>query len=288
MGEFTPADHVTEREPGSWEDCTFASVLETLRISLPGGRSIPATIAEVNRFRAAVPLPDNHSGVTIEQTLPTAKRLYGLRDSDYTLTREWSVLAAALEDPTKACVVTGKMGAVPPNLRRWDTSFVGNHAVAKHGVRIWCDPLAPHDGVYKGETVSLATWRSFTGALNYWQAMIMEAQGDSTMLSMGGVTVTSNKLAKTVRTTNLLASVNGEKITTVPAGTKLPYLGSDSGFRLVIARTGIPYPDKIPRDTGLYAQNADVVIEDAPVPPSGVDTGPAVEAKWEAWVATHP
>jgi hypothetical protein len=288
MSDFTAADHVTEREPGSWEDCTFASVLETLRISLPNGRSIPATIAEVNRFRASVPLPDNHSGVTIEQTLPTAKRLYGLKDSDYTLTRDWSVLAAALEDPAKACVVTGKMSAVPPNLRRWDTSFTGNHAVAKHGVRVWCDPLAPKDGVYKGETVTLATWKSFTSALNYWQAMIME--GGDMALSMGGVNVTSNKLAVALRPTNLLASPGGERVTSASVGQKFPYLGSDSGYRMLIVRTGIPYSDKVPRDTGLFAANADVNIIDAPVVPSpgGTDTGPAVQAKWETWVETHP
>jgi len=288
MSDFTAADHVTEREPGSWEDCTFASVLETLRISLPNGRTIPATITEVNRFRAEVPLPDNHSGVTIEQTLPTAKRLYGLKDADYTLTRDWAVLAAALENPNKVCVVTGKMSGVPPGLRRWDTSFMGNHAVAKHGIRVWCDPLAPKDGVYKGEQIALAVWRSFTSALNYWQAMIMEG-GDMT-LSMGGVTVTSNKLGVIQRATSLLAAPGGERVTTAQPGQKFPYLGSDSGHRMLIVRTGIPYPDKVARDTGLYVINADVSIVDAPPPPSpgGVDTGPAVEAKWEAWVATHP
>lgn len=50
---FTPADHVTEREPGRWEDCTFSSMLETMRLALPDGAAIPATIEEVNRYRAA-------------------------------------------------------------------------------------------------------------------------------------------------------------------------------------------------------------------------------------------
>jgi hypothetical protein len=289
MSDFTPADHVTEREPGRWEDCTFASVLETIRICLPNGRAIPATIDEVNRFRANVPLPDNHDGVTIGQTLPAAKQLYGLQDSQYTLTREWSTLAPALEDPTKACVVTGSCAHIPANERV--TSFMGAHAVAKHGVRIRCDPLGPKDGIYQGNTWSLAIWRSFTHGLPYWQAMIMDQQGGSMPLSIGGVTVTSNKVAVVQKTTALLAEIGGSKVANAQPGYRYPLIGSDSGYRMVIVRTGLPYPDKVPRDTGLYILAADIKTEDAPTPPppaGGSDTGPTVQAKWEAWVTTHP
>jgi len=289
MVDFTPADHVTEREPGAWEDCTIASIIETVRLSIPNGRRIPPTITEVNAFRAQMGLPDNHPGTTIEQCVPTAKARYGLRDGEYRLTRDWAVLAPALEDPDKVCVVTGMMGAVPASERL--TSFTGAHAVAKHGVRVRCDPLGPKDGVYKGNTWPLSTWKSFTHGLPYWQAMIMEAGGAMAVLSMGGVAVTSNKVAKALRSTNLLDAPGGTRIASAQTGYKYPYLGAISGHRMVVVRTAIPYPDKIARDTGLYIINADVTIEDAPVtapPPSGTDTGPAVQAKWEAWVTTHP
>lgn len=111
------------------------------------------------------------------------------------------------------------------------------------------------------------------------------------VLSMGGVAVTSNKVAKALRSTNLLDAPGGTRIASAQTGYKYPYLGAISGHRMVVVRTAIPYPDKIARDTGLYIINADVTIEDAPVtapPPSGTDTGPAVQAKWEAWVTTHP
>lgn len=262
---FTPADHVSQREPGPWRDCTFASMLEVIRLGIPGGRKIPATEAEKERFRAAAGLPDDHTGATIEMTLDAAEQLYGLSAEDYLLTRTWTVLAAALEDSRKLAVVTGMMGAVPASERI--TSFTGPHAVAKHGVRVRCDPLGPKDGVYQGNTWPLQTWRAFVNGLPGWQALIMEMQGVE-MLSMGGVTVTSNKLIKALRPTPLLKEPGGERVTTAQAGQKFPLLGSDSGYRLVIVRTGIPYPDKVARDTGLYVKFADVELEDAPPKPT--------------------
>ncbi|MCU0250210.1 MAG: hypothetical protein MUE61_08385 [Vicinamibacterales bacterium] len=264
---FTAADHVTQREEGPWRDCTFASMLEVIRLGLPNGRAIPATEAEKERFRAAAGFPDDHTGATIEDTLPAAERLYALEPEHYLLTRDWTVLAAALEDPTKVCVVTGWMGSVPASERI--TSFTGAHAVAKHGVRVRCDPLGPKDGRYVGNTWALSTWRAFTSGLPGWQALVMEEKGAGMPLAMSGVKVTSNKLAVALRNTDLLDKPSGTKVISIRAGVKLPYLGSDSGHRMVIARTGAPYPDAVPRDTGLFAVNADIRIEDVPAPPLG-------------------
>lgn len=261
MVDFTAADHVTEREPGRWEDCTIASMIETVRLAIPNGRSIPPTITEVNAFRAQMGLPDNHPGTTIEQCVPTAKARYGVRDSQYVLTRDWATLVPALEDPGRVCVVTGSCAHIPAAERI--TSFTGAHAVAKHGVRIRCDPLGPKDGKYKGNTWSLATWKSFTHGLGYWQAMIMQAGGNMTVLSMGGVDVTSNKIAKVLRTTALLDAPGGTRIASAQAGYKYPYLGAISGYRMVVVRTSIPYSDGVARDTGLYIVNRDVTIVDA-------------------------
>jgi hypothetical protein len=181
MSDFTAADHVTEREVGSrWEDCTFASMLETMRLGLPHGRSIPATEAEKERFRAAAGFPDNHAGARIDQTLTAAHQLYGLSDDDYTLTSDWLTLASLLEDPEVVCAVTGLMGALPATVHRWDT-FTGPHCVAKHGVRVLCDPLAPKDGKYRGEEVNLSGWRAYFDALPYPQAFVMRLAQEEPM-----------------------------------------------------------------------------------------------------------
>lgn len=287
---FTGEDHVTEREPGRWEDCTFASMLETMRLALPEGREIPATIEEVNRFRANAGYPDNHTGVTIEQTIPAAKARYHLTDADYTLTREWTPLALALADPTKVCVVTGSMNSVPDHLRRWDPSFRGNHAVANHGMLIWCDPLAPK-GTYTGDLVTTATWKAFATSLSGWQAFIMTARGDEGMIAAGGITLTSNKLLRAITTAPALDAPGGKPVLSMKVGQKVPYMGNASAHRVGLFNTGIPYPDKVARPTYLYVANANVAVEDAPAPPlagGGTDTGPAVQARWEQWTETHP
>lgn len=175
---FTPADHVTQREDGPWRDCTWASMLETLRLGLPDGAAIPSTQAEVERFRAAGGYPDNHPGVTIEQTLPAARSRYGLTTADYTLIRDWPQLAVALEDPSKVAVVTG---IVPAGERI--TPFAGPHAVAKHGVRVRCDPLGPKDGTYQGNVWPLTTWRQFATSLPNWQAFVMDARGGAVQIT---------------------------------------------------------------------------------------------------------
>jgi hypothetical protein len=263
---FAPADHVTQREDGPWRDCTWASMLETLRLALPDGAGIPADQPEVERFRAAGGYPDNHTGVTIEETIPAAKSRYGLRDDQYSLTRDWPTLAAALADPSKVCVVTGKMSGVPESERV--TSFTGNHAVAKHGVLIRCDPLGPADGHYVGNVWSLTLWRSFTSALGYWQALIMEARGDDGMIAAGGITLTSNKTIRATVATPALDAPGGKPILTMKAGAKVAYMGNASGHRVGLFSTGIPYPDKVTRPTYLYVAIAAVVVEDAPPAPT--------------------
>ena len=174
---FTAADHVTEREPGKWEDCTFASVLEIIRLGMPNGRSIPATIAEVNRFARTAGFPEDHSGATINDALPAATRLYGVTARHYELSRYWPTIRRALADDNTVAVVTGLMAAVPVHLRRWSPRFTGAHAVAARGHSIsptWCDPLAPK-GVYAGEPVSWSVWEAFYKSLPGAQAMLMEA-----------------------------------------------------------------------------------------------------------------
>lgn len=286
---FTGDDHVTEREPGKWEDCTFASVLETMRLSLPSGKAIPATIEEVNRFRANAGYPDNHTGVTIEQTIPAAKARYHLTDADYQLTRDWAEAESWMRDPTIVFALTGMMGAVPA-LCKWD-DFTGAHCVAGRGNPLapwWCDPLAPK-GSYAGEQVTVASWRRFATSLSGWQMFAMVSRGDDDMIAAGGIALTSNKLIKAIVRTPALDAPGGKQVLLMAIGQKVPYMGNASAHRVGLFTTGIPYPDKVARPTYLYVANAAVAVEDAPpAPGGGVDTGPAVQARWEQWTETHP
>jgi len=170
---FTTADHVTEREPGPWRDCTFASMLEVCRDGFPDGRDIPATVAEKEALRAAAGLPDDHAGGTIAQAVDAAERRYGLAGG-FRVTSDWAVVRTALYDASSRCVVQGSMGSVPAHLRRWD-NFFGAHAVAARGT-VWCDPLAP-TGSYVGELVPMGTWESYFRGLPGGQAFITTVGG---------------------------------------------------------------------------------------------------------------
>jgi hypothetical protein len=171
---FAPIDHVTEREPGPWRDCTFAALLEVLRLGFPDGREIPATVAEKERLRAATGLPDDHAGATIDVAVDGAKRLYGL-SGGYRVVTGWADVRAALLRPGGIAVVQGVMAVVPPELRRHDPGFTGAHAVAgrENGTLepVWCDPLAPR-GTYAGEPVPPTTWCDYFGHLPGAQAFV--------------------------------------------------------------------------------------------------------------------
>lgn len=171
---FTAADHVTEREPGPWRDCTFASFLEVMRDGLPDGRDIPATMVEKEALRAAAGLPDDHTGATIAQGIAACRERYGLAGG-YVTTTEWAKVRAALNDREARLVVQGSMGSVTPWLRRWQPTFSGAHAVAARGL-VWCDPLAPK-GTYAGELVEIGTWESYFRGLPGAQAFITTAGG---------------------------------------------------------------------------------------------------------------
>jgi hypothetical protein len=266
---FTAADHCTEREVGSsWEDCTFAAMLETLRLALPNGRSIPATITEVNRFRAATGLPDAHKGVNLEFTIPAAKRLYGLTDNAYVLTKDWYVLASLLEDPNVVAAVTGLMGAFPSTVERWDV-YVGPHCVAKHGLRVLCDPLAPH-GTYKGEEVNLSGWRTFFTGLAGSQAFVMRIPGGSGMpINTSGYGTTSKKVA-VVKAVVPILDESGTTIGTTKIGARLVAIGIQSGKIACLFSSGTPWPDHVARPTVLFVAASAVTLEDAPIATSDV------------------
>ena len=163
---LTAADHVTEREPGPWRDCLFAAILEWLRAGL-NDRTIPATVAQKEALRAAVGLPDDHPGATLEQGIWAAERLFGPLGG-WRIIRDWPSLRDHLTTATGVAVVTGRMGALSSHWRRWDPGFAGGHATTLYGHAAtsptWCDPLAPK-GTYHGEPMPLATLKAYFDGL---------------------------------------------------------------------------------------------------------------------------
>ena len=87
---------------------------------------------------------------------------------------------------------------------------------------------------------------------------------EATMLTLGGITVTSSRRARTLRSTPLLRAPAGTRVLTAPAGRIYPLLGADGEWRLIIGRTAIGYADGVARDTGLWVRAVDVALEDAP------------------------
>ena len=232
MIAFTGADHISERQVGKWTECTWASMLETLRLGLPNGRDIPVTMAEVDRFRGAAGFTDQNAGATIEQTLAVAKRLYGLAEGDFTLTRDWNVLASFLEDENVVATVTGRMGNFPSTVHRWD-AYTGPHAVAKHDSRVLCDPLAPK-GTYIGEEVSLSGWRAFFTGLVGSQAFVMRVAGGEVV----AVTDASPKLVDLAANVQLTGT-DGKplvKMSGAAVGLYSPFGSADK--RAVVITTG--------------------------------------------------
>lgn len=277
MSGFTAADHVSERQTGKWTECTWASMLETMRLGLPNGCDIPATMAEVDRFRGAAGFADQNAGATIEQTLAVAKRLYGLAEGDFTLTRDWNVLASFLEDPSVVATVTGRMGSFPSTVQRWDT-YIGPHAVAKHDVRVLCDPLAPH-GTYIGEEVNLSGWRAFFTGLVDSQAFVMRiAAGGGMPINTSGYNVTSGKVAVVHAVVPILDEA-GSTIGTTKIGSRLIAIGIQSGKIACLFSSGTPWPDHVARPTVLFVAASAVTLEDAPVPapPETTASGVIVE-----------
>lgn len=156
------ADHVTEREAGSWVDCVPASGVEFARAGA-NDRAIPATAAEREALRAAMGLAPDHGGATLAQLSAGLEARYGF--TAQVITRSWADLAGHVARAGTVAVVTGRYGALPAHFRRWDPTFSGAHAVAVYGQGgtlspWWCDPLAP-TGAYRGEPITTSALRSY-------------------------------------------------------------------------------------------------------------------------------
>jgi hypothetical protein len=146
--------HISEREPdGTWEDCTWCSILEWFRLVVDPRK--PATLAEAEAIRKASGEPTT-GGSNYENAAVGIKRRYG-----YTLPARLTSFAALQKalTPGKVAAIAGSMRAFPPGhrLSKWDPGFDGGHAVLLMniaGVLYWCDPEAPT----KAAVPVIVTW----------------------------------------------------------------------------------------------------------------------------------
>lgn len=274
---FGPVDHVSEREPGPWQDCTFASMLEVLRDGFPDGRLIPPTDAEREAYRAAAGLPDDHGGANLAEAIDGAEVRYGL-GGGYVTTTSWSVLKAALSDPDARCAVQGLMGAVPSYLRRFDPTFLGAHSVAARGA-VWCDPLAPK-GLYCGELVPLATWEQYFKGLPGARAFITNV-GGLTRMAGDYVIYETRKSGQPKAGASFfndweLVSRRGGLGTNPSRVEVRGYRGDAHAIRV---RTAQGWPDGVARITNVFIAKGDVSdVKDDPLP----DTTPYSQADLDA------
>jgi len=163
----------TEREPGGYEDCTWASGV-MLQNAAHGDAVVPSTRKEYEALRVAGgdgPAENPGDGSNLLQLQVGFVSRYkwapdrvGVPGLWTTFDKVWSLLA-----PGVGGVIQGKMGALSTHYRRWDPRFVGGHASyvqrESSANRVWwMNPLAPNS--YAGEWMSKADLRAFFVALN--------------------------------------------------------------------------------------------------------------------------
>lgn len=172
----TTADHVSEREVGTWEDCVPASGVEFVRAGMNDRAKVPATNAEREALRAAMGLPEEHHGATLAQLGDGIKARYGL--IGWRIVRDWPTILSHLSRAGTVAVITGDTSALPVHYKH---GYSGPHGVFTHGRGSttscwWCDPLMA-TGTYRGETIPLTALRAFFLAYPGAGAMLAEVGG---------------------------------------------------------------------------------------------------------------
>jgi hypothetical protein len=143
-----------EPNASALKDCAYSAGLTALvygdKVSYPLGIY---TVAEREALERSDDQP-NETGASLDDLIVAIKRRYGI-----TLTKNGpATLSAWLDKDDIALVVTGKMGnlAAGGELRRWDPTFTGPHAVCVVNLPgnryIWLDPLAPNK--FAGDVVT--------------------------------------------------------------------------------------------------------------------------------------
>jgi len=147
--------HVSERQSGSWVDCTPDSTVEWARLC--HDKRIAATHAEGDALRTAS-RTGKTAGMNASDMIVAIKNRYnwttGFKKVS-TFNSLWNELT-----PGYAAMCQGSMSAFGPDhrLSRYDRNFDGGHAVCimrlDNTDRVWwCDPEGPATG-YNGEWVT--------------------------------------------------------------------------------------------------------------------------------------
>lgn len=174
MTVFTPAQ-CTEREPGSWEDCTWASGVMLQNLA-HGANVVPSTRAEYEALRVAGgdgPAENPGDGSNVAQLVIGMLRRYGWQPRRVGPPgfpkASWADVLNGLAKVGAGAVVQGSMGAWSrdSHWRRWDPNFAGGHAMFVERVdtrdRVWLqNPLAP--ATYPGEFMPMADLKAFYDA----------------------------------------------------------------------------------------------------------------------------
>lgn len=159
----------TEREPGTWTDCTYSAVLMVLVYA--GKTEYPLGIytgAERNALESSDDRPDGQ-GATFRDTDVAVRRRYGVTMHSPAGGRiNTAGLRQLLQAPGRAYALAGLNAKLPRSATNWDTGFAGAHAVCvipngKGGV-LWLDPLAPAG--FAGQTVPVEEVLTWAAALN--------------------------------------------------------------------------------------------------------------------------
>lgn len=300
--------HVSERESGIWTDCMWTSAVEFARAV---GQDVPATLAEAHTLRAAS--GDMEGGSSQADVVRGMLKRYGWQGS---VRANTNLNPKTYLVPGTVAVVQGSMGKFPTgsHFRRYDPSFTGGHGVCVFRLdtndRVWwCDPLAPTVG-YSGEWMSFADLRLFMsgspgGAMQY-------ADINSRRSEVFPV-VTSKPLPGGPRSWRVIGSaakpvvINGYdpaqpgkvvKAMTWTAESSALYDAEVSVAWVGVAGTSAPIPKGGPflhvtngAYAGLLIVKALVTVPADPPTYTKADIDAAIaanEAKWDAWVASHP
>lgn len=278
MSDFIPAQ-VSEREPGGYEDCTWASGV-MLNNAAHAKDVAPGTRAEYQALRVAGgdgPAENPGDGSNIGQLVTGIKRRYG-----WTAARigppgaahpSFDVLWAKLTPGTGA-VIQGYMGVWvrASTWRRWDRNFGGAHAVYAQrrdsSFRVWwMNPLAPDS--YPGE------WMDKSDLKKYWDGMF----GGATWVRVGALAPlpdTSEEpmeafsipqapsIAEAVRDTKLFtrSDLTGSSYP-VKAGDTKRLIGNPAGDQTVLIIGHDRSPD-VAGKSALYGRAADWRVQVSP------------------------
>lgn len=172
-----PFRAVSEREPGTWTECTFVSGVMAVRA---WGIKVPAQLDEAKALHRASG-DQVGTGSNIDDLIAGIRHRYdsgkGVKRANSAFHKNiWRNMPVGVSG-----VYQGSMGVFPDghHLRRWDAGFRGFHAI--FAIRLdneervwWVDPLAPK-GDYNGEWVPLRNFQKFVEGLSGGYALMRQS-----------------------------------------------------------------------------------------------------------------